>query len=438
MSWKSRFFLFAPLAGLLAASGIVGARQVAPQLAQVVIPDPASSTITIPANPVPAPFPSPAQPPELTQFTYSPFPSFNSEQFDRQVQLYLNYLAEQGTPDILIVGSSRALQGVDPLVLQETLAKRGYPNLKIFNLSLNGGTAQTTDWTLRHLVAPNQLPRLIIWADGSRAFNNGRIDHTYQKIINSPGHQQLLAGVRPRVPEINAFDLKQICIDMPPSYTTIQPQVRIKRVAPGNSVAPQPANNLLCSTTLRNLIRPQTIAASAAEKANDEKVNLELAHAKTAQALKPKSYLEALGFQIVSGRFNPETYFQRYPRVAGRYDGDYRNFNLNGQQTTVALKNVIRFAELHKIPLTYVNLPLHRIYLDGVRSDYEWRFRAYMRNVARSSSLIFHDLGDRWVDRNDFFLDPSHLNRYGAAAVARQIGQTLTIPWVSPVQPPQK
>lgn len=432
MLWKSRLLVFVPLVGLLAASGIVGVRRVAPQLAQVVIPDSTPVYVPTPAQPSPSPTP------RLTQFVYSPYPSFNSEQFDRQVQLYLNYLAEYGTPDILIVGSSRALQGVDPLVLQETLAKRGYPALKIFNLSLNGGTAQTTDWTLRHLVAPNQLPRLIIWADGSRAFNQGRIDHTYSKIISSAGHKQLLAGVRPRVPEINAFDLKQICIEMPPSYTTIQPQVRIKRVAPGSFVYPQPASNLLCSTTLRNLIRPAAIATSATEKANGEKINPELDNAKKAQALKPKTYLEALGFQIVSGRFNPDTYFQRYPWVEGRYDGDYRNFNLEGPQTTVALKNVIRFAELHKIPLTYVNLPLHRIYLDPVRRDYEWRFRAYMRQVARSSSLTFHDLGDRWVDRNDFFLDPSHLNRYGAAAVARQIGQTLVIPWRLPRDQPQK
>lgn len=431
MLWKSRLIMFVPLVGLLAASGVVGARRVAPQLAQVVIPDPTPTDRTAPVQSQPAP--AAANSPGLTQFTYSPFPSFNSEQFDRQVQLYLNYLAEYGTPDILIVGSSRALQGVDPLVLQETLAKRGYSNLKIFNLSLNGGTAQTTDWTLRYLLASNQLPRLIIWADGSRAFNHGRIDQTYKKIISSPGHQQLLAGVRPRVPEINAFDLKQICIDMPPSYTTIQPQVRIKRVAPGSFVYPQPASNLLCSTTLRNLIRPEAIAASTTEKANHEKANPENAHAKKAQALKPKNYLEALGFHIVSGRFNPDTYFQRYPWVAGRYDGDYRDFNLNGKQTTIALKNVIRFAELHKIPLIYVNLPLHRIYLEGIRGDYEWQFRAYMRKMARSSSLIFHDLGDRWVDRNDFFLDPSHLNRYGAAAVARQIGQTLVIPWISPV-----
>ncbi|HEY9616701.1 MAG TPA: hypothetical protein V6C64_07670, partial [Microcoleaceae cyanobacterium] len=297
-----------------------------------------------------------------------------------------------------------------------------------FNLSLNGGTAQTTDWTLRYLLAPNQLPRLIIWADGSRAFNNGRIDHTYSKIISSPGHKQLLAGVRPHVPEINAFDLKQICIDMPPSYTTVQPQVRIKRVAPGSFVYPQPASNLLCSTTLRNLLQPTAIAAATTEKANGEKVNPEAINAKKAQALKPKNYLETLGFHIVSERFNPDTYFQHYPWVPGRYDGDYRDFNLNGKQTSVALKNVVRFAETHKIKLIYVNLPLHQIYLNGIRGEYEQQFRAYMRRMAQSSSLIFQDLGDRWNDRNDFFLDPSHLNRYGAAAVARRIGQTLVMP----------
>jgi hypothetical protein len=69
------------------------------------------------------------------------YPSLNSQQLDRQLQLYTQYLARFGQPDILIVGSSRALQGVDPIALQHALAKRGYPNLKIFNFGINGAIA---------------------------------------------------------------------------------------------------------------------------------------------------------------------------------------------------------------------------------------------------------------------------------------------------------
>lgn len=54
----------------------------------------------------------------------SQFPSFDSEPLDQQLKLYLSYLSTVGKPDILIVGSSRALQGVDPAQMQQVLAKK--------------------------------------------------------------------------------------------------------------------------------------------------------------------------------------------------------------------------------------------------------------------------------------------------------------------------
>ena len=49
------------------------------------------------------------------------FPSLGTGILDEQLRLYLSYLEAVGTPDILIVGSSRALQGLDPQLLQTTL-----------------------------------------------------------------------------------------------------------------------------------------------------------------------------------------------------------------------------------------------------------------------------------------------------------------------------
>lgn len=42
------------------------------------------------------------------------YPSFNSRQFDRQLAVYKSYLEIFGAPDVLIIGSSRALRGIDP------------------------------------------------------------------------------------------------------------------------------------------------------------------------------------------------------------------------------------------------------------------------------------------------------------------------------------
>ena len=126
--------------------------------------------------------------------------SFSSDLLDEQLELYLSYVAAVGPPDVLIVGSSRALQGVDPKQLKQSLTETGRPGLKVFNFSVNGATAQVIDFQLRRLLKPEHLPQMIVWADGVRAFNSGRDDRTFNSIVGSEGSKLLAAGVRPKLP----------------------------------------------------------------------------------------------------------------------------------------------------------------------------------------------------------------------------------------------
>ena len=125
------------------------------------------------------------------------YPSLGSQILDEQWVIYLSYLATVGVPDVLIIGSSRSLQGIDPQILQQALAAQGYPGLKVFNFGVNGATAQVVDFILQQLFSPEQLPKLILWAGGSRALNSGRSDRTFNSILNSPGYRTLQTGVRP-------------------------------------------------------------------------------------------------------------------------------------------------------------------------------------------------------------------------------------------------
>ncbi|MFE4104706.1 hypothetical protein ACFVKH_00355, partial [Almyronema epifaneia S1] len=102
------------------------------------------------------------------------FPTLGSQILDEQLAGYFSYMAAVGVPDVLIVGSSRALQGVDPQALQQALSDRGYAEAKVFNLGINGATAQVVNFVLQRLLTPEQLPKLILWAGGSRAFNSSR------------------------------------------------------------------------------------------------------------------------------------------------------------------------------------------------------------------------------------------------------------------------
>ncbi len=123
-------------------------------------------------------------------------PSLGSPLLDAQLAGYLSYVATAGTPDILVVGSSRSLQGIDPQVMQQRLAAQGYPNLRVYNFSVNGATAQFVNFVLSELL-PAPLPAVIIWGDGSRAFNDGRRDRTWESLVASPGYQAIHQGMLP-------------------------------------------------------------------------------------------------------------------------------------------------------------------------------------------------------------------------------------------------
>lgn len=333
-----------------------------------------------------------------------PFPSFDSQFLDEQLEKYLKFTAISGPPDILIVGSSRGVQGIDPAVLQQALAARGNRNLTIFNFGINGATAQVVEVLLRQILDPEKLPRMIIWADGVRAFNSGRVDRTYNAIIASEGYKRLTTGSRP-TPNKPA--------NTPPAS---RPNTPSRPSTPSRPTTIPPGR--FESDPINFLPQIPEIAAFTSKTSQ-----------KTAQTQANPTNNPALnGFNAISTRFNPNTYYQRFPRVAGQYDGDYANFSLQGEQT-VALQAIVAFTKSRRIPLLVVNLPLTRDYLDPVRLRHERQFVQFMWRTAGSAGFMFRDLSGRWLTEYNYFADPSHLNRFGAEAVSQQLAQDKTIPW---------
>jgi len=384
--------------------------------------------------------------------------SFSSDLLNEQLKLYLSYIATVGPPDVLIVGSSRALQGVDPKQLKQSLAQRGRPGLKVFNFSVNGATAQVVDFQLRRLLKPDHLPQMIIWADGVRGFNSGRDDRTFNSIVDSEGSQLLAAGIRPELPsdEPNEIPLcyrfPQPCanktfrkalasvdrplwggqdahptIKFPSSGTGILPVADthppIKFLSSGTGILPVAEN------VARYDLKP--IAANAAT----QKAQLIPVSRRTTVAIRQLNQLadsiDSNGFMAISGTYNPNTYYRERAYVSGQYDRDYENFNLGGKQAT-AFNSVVAFTKARKIPLIFVNLPLTDDYLDGTRLWAEQQFRQRMDQLSRQKGFAFRDLSQRWPGRNDYFFDPSHLNRFGAIAVSRLLAADSSIVWPRP------
>jgi len=128
------------------------------------------------------------------------FPTFGSPVLDEQLGVYLSYVATFGPPDVMVVGSSRALQGINPQILQQRLSsEQGLESVRVYTFAVNGATAQVMSFVLRRLLTPEQLPHILVWAGGSRAFNSGRVDRTFASILDSPGYAALEAGDRPAI-----------------------------------------------------------------------------------------------------------------------------------------------------------------------------------------------------------------------------------------------
>ena len=128
------------------------------------------------------------------------------------------------------------------------------------------------------------------------------------------------------------------------------------------------------------------------------------------------------GFLADARRFDPASYYQQFPKVPGRYDDMYQQFHLAGGNQDRAAQQLIAFARSQGLVLSFVNLPLSQDYLDPTRLHYEQQFQQYLAQL-HAQGLIVQDWLLRWPDRHDYFADPSHINRHGAAAIAADLAR---------------
>ncbi|MEL7357935.1 MAG: DUF1574 domain-containing protein [Cyanobacteria bacterium J06560_6] len=345
----------------------------------------------------------------------SNLPSFRSQQLDEKIALYRQQVEQYGPPDVLIIGSSRALRGIDPAALKQALGASGHPNLRVFNFGVNGATAQVVDLILRRLIPPNQLPQMVVWADGARAFNSGRTDVTFNAIATSEGYRQLEASEPTN--GVNGL-----------AMGSISDQLSV-RATDTDEYLSELFGKVSSAYTYRTRIRSaigQGLGAITPEFTADQSTSAGLT-----PTGKPTetSLIDYDGFLALSTRFNPATYYQDHPRVAGAYDGDYQSFRMEGEQSD-ALRSILRFANENTLPVVLINTPLTDEYLDSHRSRSEVLFQRYMLQTAeRYSEFTYRDLGELWPQQYDYFSDPSHLNRYGAYQVSQRIAQDPLISW---------
>ncbi|MEH2257597.1 DUF1574 family protein [Nostoc sp.] len=356
----------------------------------------------------------------------SQMPSFNVRQLDEQLALYKQRLARTGSPpDVLIIGSSRALRGVDPAALSKALATQGYPNLDVFNFGINGATAQVVDFVIRHVLEPSELPKIIIWADGARAFNGGRDDITFKSLAASAGYKQAFQKT-PTTASSN--DLPENTVNSGEEEKTNEEKQEISTYQAVN----QSLNQALASVSasyqnrdqIKSLLQKQLLLFGNNQTVASQK---QLTDGTSDESISQQA-VDFDGFLPLSIRFNPARYYQKHSRVTGNYDNDYKSFQVEGQQDT-AFQEVLQFTQSQKISLVFLNMPLTGDYLDPVRKQYEQQFQQYMLRLATNPNFIYRDLSQQWTKVNDYFSDPSHLNRFGAYEVSKKLANDPMIPW---------
>ncbi|MEH2447978.1 MAG: DUF1574 family protein [Nostoc sp.] len=355
----------------------------------------------------------------------SQMPSFNVRQLDEQLALYKQRLARTGSPpNVLIIGSSRALRGIDPAALSKALATQGYPNLDVFNFGINGATAQVVDFVIRHVLEPSELPKIIIWADGARAFNGGREDITFKSIAASAGYKQAFQKA-PLIANSNNSPKNQVS-------SGEQKIKEEKQEISAYEAVNHSLNQALASLSgsyqnrdqIKSLLQKQLLMLGRNQTVTSQKQLTD----GTSDESTSQQAVDFDGFLPLSIRFNPARYYQKHSRVPGNYDNDYKSFQVQGEQDA-AFQEVLQFTQSQKISLVFVNMPLTEDYLDPVRTQYEQEFQQYMLHLATNPNFIYRDLSQQWSKVNDYFSDPSHLNRFGAYEVSKKLANDPMIPW---------
>ena len=79
--------------------------------------------------------------------------------------------------------------------------------------------------------------------------------------------------------------------------------------------------------------------------------------------------------------------------------------------------------------MVFVNMPLTSDYLDPVRTKYEQQFQKHLLKFTSDPHFIYRDLSQLWPTASNYFSDPSHINRYGAYEVSKNLALDPIISW---------
>jgi len=310
-----------------------------------------------------------------------------------------------GRPLCLFLGSSRTFRGVDPFLVEEELAARGWDRPWSANISMVTATNVGLYMHYMQEVHP--------WAgDGFRkgilaievrgsGMNDSFNPNRELAWLSQQGDEQ--AGIAVHDEPVGFLE-RLYRLDPEPAARTVLWKLRLSTIR----------------ETAVSLGRGAGYRSAVPDDLTDE------GRAWIADGLPP----QFAGFKWARGARGWQPFEEKIPDLdVGQWSGHYRNrlladFHLGGRQTRYLRLIIRQVREDGFTPLLYLLpvTPLHRTFYSG--EEYE-AFLAHTRLLAREEEVQFIDLDSGHGLGRQAFRDTNHLHRDGAQVISRQLGREI-------------
>ncbi len=291
------------------------------------------------------------------------------------------YNRAQVPVDVILLGDSRVLNDLNPVVLRREVQDAFGRPANILNLGLPAGTPQTNYWLLKNVIRPDKQPRLLIYGAAELEFNpNGPVGPSQyaDELATMGDYGQAFPDVTQQIDQQLAFltgRLWALVRYRQPLHDAVLDQLYSSQIEAGSVTPAEEAAGYFPS---------------------DHKLD--------AQAIETMRTLYT----------GPGGYLQDY--------------TVGGYQAT-RFEQLLQLARARGISVAVLNMPITRIHEAFLPAATYAGYRAYLRDTAARYNASFFDYNDHslWDEANDF-ADTNHLNRTGATKLSAQVGQEVVVP----------
>lgn len=309
------------------------------------------------------------------------------------------------TPDVVYLGSSRTVYGIDPVVVDGTASVQTGQQVLSCNAGAIGSTFEQDYYTLKRLIDDGQTPKVAIetlweWnlnTNASRTAESAS-DHFAQvenlaQLSDLPQLETRFgSGAGDRLAQTTQF----LAQNLVPLYGD---RIGILRTLCGPVLAGPCGENV-------SALDPQTETVYT------------LAHKQGWIPAPGGTLAQMTPSQVADHRAHDWSYMY----------GLLRNFQIGGIETTY-LQKLLTLARAHHVQVALVASPLSQYFWGYFRGPTSWNsIMAYFQGIARQNGAAFYDESRASGYTDADFMDPQHLSPAGARQFSTWLAREVVTP----------